>query len=178
MMVSFNTPTGYFHLRAAVVCWRDDYVLVHQAVGDTFWSLPGGRVDLGESSMQTIVREMGEELLVTAQVGALLATIEVIDQRPQGGLFHEVGFYYAVTMPDLTWQVDPFRGPEAHNPVDFWWCPRAQLADLAMLPQSVKSLLLQRDGVYRHIVETGSGAGTRHFVHVNVSTSTTSLLSD
>jgi 8-oxo-dGTP pyrophosphatase MutT (NUDIX family) len=43
--------------------------LIHQAVGDSFWSLPGGRVDMGESSVQTIVREMREELSVLAQVG-------------------------------------------------------------------------------------------------------------
>ena len=178
MMVSFDTAVGHFHLRAVAVCWRDDYLLVHQAVGDTFWSLPGGRVDLGEASATTIVREMREELLVTAQVGALLATIEVIDQRPQGGLFHEVGFYYAVTLPDLAWQEAPFRGPEAHNPVDFWWCPRAQLADVAMLPQSVKTVFMQGDGGYRHIVETGNGVGIRHIQSINVAPLVTRILSD
>ena len=178
MMVSFDTAVGHFHLRAAVVCWRDDYLLVHQAVGDTFWSLPGGRVDLGESSATTIVREMREELLVTAQVGALLATIEVIDQRPQGGLFHEVGFYYAVTMPDLAWQANPFRGPEADNPVDFWWCPRAQLADLVMLPQSVKTVFAHGVGRYQHLCETGSGAGVRHIQSIDVAPVVTRILSD
>ncbi len=178
MMVSFDTAVGHFHLRAVAVCWRDDYLLVHQAVGDTFWSLPGGRVDLGEASATTIVREMREELLVTAQVGALLATIEVIDQRPQGGLFHEVGFYYAVTLPDLAWQEAPFRGPEAHNPVDFWWCPRAQLADVAMLPQSVKTVFMQGDGGYRHMVETGNGAGVRHIQSIHVAPLVTRILSD
>lgn len=178
MMVSFDTAVGHFHLRAVAVCWRDDYLLVHQAVGDTFWSLPGGRVDLGEASATTIVREMREELLVTAQVGALLATIEVIDQRPQGGLFHEVGFYYAVTLPDLAWQEAPFRGPEAHNPVDFWWCPRAQLADVAMLPQSVKTVFMQGDGGYQHIVETGNSVGIRHIQSINVAPLVTRILSD
>jgi 8-oxo-dGTP pyrophosphatase MutT (NUDIX family) len=178
MMVSFDTAVGHFHLRAVAVCWRDDYLLVHQAVGDTFWSLPGGRVDLGEASATTIVREMREELQVTAQVGALLATIEVIDQHPQGGLFHEVGFYYAVTMPDLAWQEAPFRGPEAHNPVDFWWCPRAQLADVAMLPQSVKTVFTHGDGGYRHIVETGNGVGVRHIQSIDVAPLVTRILSD
>jgi len=178
MMVSFDTAVGHFHLRAVAVCWRDDYLLVHQAVGDTFWSLPGGRVDLGEASATTIVREMREELLVTAQVGALLATIEVIDQRPQGGLFHEVGFYYAVTLPDLAWQEAPFRGPEAHNPVDFWWCPRAKLADVAMLPQSVKTVFTHGDGGYRHMVETGNGAGVRHIQFIHVAPLVTRILSD
>lgn len=177
-MVSFDTAAGHFHLRAVAVCWHDDYLLVHQAVGDTFWSLPGGRVDLGESSALALVREMREELLVTAHVGALLATIEVIDQRPQGGFFHEVGFYYAVTMPDLVWQEAPFRGPEVQNPVDFWWCPRAQLADVVMLPQCVKTVFAHEDRVYRHIVEHGSGDGTRRFSQVSTTPPTTALLSD
>lgn len=178
MMISFDSPSGHFHLRAVAVCWRDDHLLIHQAVGDIFWSLPGGRIDMGESSAQTIMREMREELLVTAQVGVLLATIEVIDQRPQGGVFHEVGFYYAVTMPDLAWQATPFRGPESHNPVDFWWCPRQRLSEIAMLPQCVKTIFTHGDGIYRHIVETGNGDGMRHCNQVNVTTPPTSLLSD
>jgi 8-oxo-dGTP pyrophosphatase MutT (NUDIX family) len=54
MMISFDTPSGHFHLRAVAVCWRNDHLLIHQAGGDVFWSLPGGRVDLGESNMQMI----------------------------------------------------------------------------------------------------------------------------
>jgi 8-oxo-dGTP pyrophosphatase MutT (NUDIX family) len=178
MMISFDPPIGHFHLRAVAVCWRDDHLLIHQAVGDTVWSLPGGRVDMGESSMQTIVREMREELLVTAQVGALLATVEVIDQRPQGGVFHEVGFYYAVELPEVAWQATPFRGPESHNPVDFWWCPRQRLSEIVMLPQCVKTVFTHGDGVYRHIFETGSGVGRRYFQQIQVSSPPATLLSD
>jgi len=178
MMISFDPPSGHFHLRAAVVCWRDDHLLIHQAVGDRVWSLPGGRVDMGESSVQTIIREMREELLVTAQVGALLATIEVLDQRAHGGMFHEVGFYYAVTMPDAPWQAMPFRGPEAQHPADFWWCPRQRLSEIVMLPHSVKTVVLHDDGGYRHIVETGSGAGDRQIQQISVSSLPPTLLSD
>lgn len=133
-MLSFTRSDGHFHVRAAVWCVRHDAVLVHQAVGDVVWSLPGGRVEMGETSAVTLQREMAEELETRVVDMTLRAVIEVIDRRAQGGFFHEVGFYYAAELPDVLWQETPFRGCETSNPVDFWWCPLAMLGDVVLLP--------------------------------------------
>jgi hypothetical protein len=72
----------------------------------------------------------------------------------------------------------PFVVPEADNPVDFWWCPRQRLSEIAMLPYCVKTVFMHADGGYRHIVETGSNDGKRYFSHVNITVPATALLSD
>ena len=140
-MLSFDRSDGHFHVRTVAICVRHDTVLIHQAVGDTVWSLPGGRVEMGESSAPALVREMAEELQTRVVNLTLRAVIEVIDRRAQGGYFHEVGFYYAVDLPDVPWQTTPFRGPERANPVDFWWCPTHQLSTIVLLPVPVRSVI-------------------------------------
>ncbi|WP_395848191.1 hypothetical protein [Cystobacter fuscus] len=46
-MLSFDTPTHRFHLRAAAVIRQGPRVLLHRLETDTFWALPGGRVEPG-----------------------------------------------------------------------------------------------------------------------------------
>lgn len=140
-MLSFDRSDGHFHLRTVAVCMRHDALLIHQAVGDTMWSLPGGRVEMGETSETALVREMDEELQTRVLNPVLRGVIEVIDGAAHGRVFHEIGFYYAVDLCDVPWQPQVFRGPEVSNPVDFWWCPRAQLDAVVLLPTPVRMVL-------------------------------------
>jgi len=140
-MLTFDRRDGHFHVRAVAICVRNQDVLIHQAVGDTVWSLPGGRVEMGEASATTLIREMAEELRTRVHCLSLRAIIEVIDQRAQGGFFHEVGFYYQVDLPDVGWSQTPFRGPEVTNPVDFWWCPIPRIDEIVVLPPVVRQVL-------------------------------------
>lgn len=152
-MLSFDRSDGHFHVRAVAICMRHDALLIHQAVGDRVWSLPGGRVEMGEASVTTLVREMDEELHTTAVNPVLRAIIEVVDTHPRGGFFHEVGLYYHVDLPDVPWRDAPWRGPEVTNPVDFWWCPRTYLPHVHILPPVVRDVLdvpAVHHLVYRH----------------------------
>lgn len=49
------------------------------------WSLPGGRVEPGESDQQAVVREVAEETGLDVRVGDLVGCIEI--PAPAGGVF-------------------------------------------------------------------------------------------
>lgn len=49
------------------------------------WELPGGKVDPGESDEQALVRELGEELGVTVQLGAAVPGPDVGGSWPVAG---------------------------------------------------------------------------------------------
>lgn len=153
-MLSFDNPYGHFHVRTIAVCVHNDCVLIHQTPGHAVWSLPGGRVDMGESSEDALVREMAEELNSRVQIQRLMATLELVDHDFNGQLFHEIGLYYAVVLPDVTWQAERFRGPEQQNPADFWWCPLPQLNDVPLVPAAIKRMVLQPSAVYQHVHTT------------------------
>ena len=61
-VISFTKGVQKYNLRAAAVLVHDGAVLLHRLEGDPYWALPGGRVELGESGAETVVREMQEEL--------------------------------------------------------------------------------------------------------------------
>lgn len=57
---------------------RDGRILLVQRRNDPGrgrWSVPGGRVEPGESDAQALVREMAEETGLTVEVGALVGTV-------------------------------------------------------------------------------------------------------
>jgi 8-oxo-dGTP diphosphatase len=64
---------------AGVVCLRGDQVLLIRRgkaprLGE--WSIPGGRMEMGETAAQAALRELGEETGVRAE---LLGLIDVVD---------------------------------------------------------------------------------------------------
>jgi 8-oxo-dGTP pyrophosphatase MutT (NUDIX family) len=61
-MITFNRSDECFNFRVAGIAIDNDHVLLHRAVGETFWTCPGGRAEIGETTSQTLVREIKEEL--------------------------------------------------------------------------------------------------------------------
>ena len=92
-------PKRIFQMRIAGLGFRDGHVLVHRAVHETFWTFPGGRAEVGETSEETLKREMVEELGVEVKVGRLLWAVENFFRYEERD-WHELGFYYLMELPE------------------------------------------------------------------------------
>jgi mutator protein MutT len=68
-----QAPAAEDILPAAYAIVRNDHdeVLLVRRVDDGYWELPGGRIEVGESAMSAVVREVAEEANVTIMVSAL-----------------------------------------------------------------------------------------------------------
>ena len=55
-MIVIDKAQRRFNYRIAGLAFRDGALLVHQAEGDDFWTLPGGRAEIGEPAEQTLRR--------------------------------------------------------------------------------------------------------------------------
>jgi 8-oxo-dGTP diphosphatase len=76
-----------------VVCWRGDEVLLIKRgraprLGE--WSIPGGKVELGETLESASLRELLEETGVTAQMAGLVEVYEILEPE-----YHYVLIDYA-----------------------------------------------------------------------------------
>jgi len=71
-MISFRAESTVFQFRVAAVAIRDGFVLLYRAEADAFWALPGGRVEVGETSEAALQREMLEETGARVRIEAAL----------------------------------------------------------------------------------------------------------
>ena len=153
-MISFDTPTHRFHLRAAAVIVHEGSVLLHRANGDDFWALPGGRVAPGESLAHAVEREMLEELGVKVNVGALALVIENFFSHG-GKEHHEVGLYFYAT-PErrchLLTERGPYLGREGSRPLTFAWFTPSELSSVQLRPIVLAEVLFKPNANVAHIV--------------------------
>ncbi len=91
-------------LVSAGIIYRNDRVLVGQRrKGDRHslkWEFPGGKVEHGESPQQALIRELWEELHISATVGGELARYQ--HDYPSGSRVHLIFF----AVPHFTGEPD------------------------------------------------------------------------
>lgn len=127
-MICFDTKQGRFSLRSVAVAIFDEHILISRASEDNFWALPGGRVELFESSSEAIVREMLEELGLQCRVQRHLWHVENFFTF-RSIRFHELANYFLVTFsdqPQIDSEVD-FKGIETAEELIFRWVPLKNL---------------------------------------------------
>ncbi|RDW16757.1 NUDIX hydrolase [Oceanobacillus chungangensis] len=151
MDIVFKTDTSVFNYRVAGIWTQNGQVLIHKDVNDTNWSLPGGRVALGEDSQVALIREFQEELTMEIEVGQLCWIVEnFFDYK--GDAFHEISFYYEVSTSDSSLlQSEAFHGPEGERLL-YKWVPIEKLSEYELLPSFLKSGLKALPGRTVHII--------------------------
>lgn len=76
MYLTLDIEDYKLNIRAGGVIIHNNKILTHRNINKNHYCLPGGRVEIGESSEQTIKREIYEELVKEIEITGHLATIE------------------------------------------------------------------------------------------------------
>lgn len=120
----------------AVAIVRAEHLLVVRKQSGGKWILPGGKPETGESEVETVYREVEEEL--SCAVSNLQLLGQFVDQAA-----HQAGSRVSMTV--FTGQLDgtPRPGREIEC---LRWSPLAQIRDLAPVHAQINPILAARFG--------------------------------
>ncbi|MFP7478854.1 NUDIX hydrolase [Terribacillus saccharophilus] len=137
--------------RTAGVIVKDNHVLLHKNKKDPFWTLIGGRIQLGEDSAHAVEREFAEELGIPAKAERLLWTVEnffTYKSRP----YHEYSFIYLMQdMDNRLGRTEEFLSSEGGE-FHYEWIPLEVIGELPIRPEFLREKLQQIPSVPEHII--------------------------
>jgi ADP-ribose pyrophosphatase YjhB (NUDIX family) len=154
-MVKFTSENTTFSLRSAGVLIDKGRVLVQKRKGDKFWALPGGRVELGERSEITPVRELEEEIGVAGITIQRLLYIAESFFEFNSEKHHQIAFYYMLNAPEnfKYSDVEEFDGIEEGKNIIYSWINLKEIATAKIKPDFLTQELANIVPHIKHIVE-------------------------
>lgn len=144
MDVSFICGNSKFKYRVCAVIISDGRILAMHDEISPYYYLPGGKVRLGETAEQAVVREVEEELLITPKiVRPLWLNQGFFSEDEEDIRYHELCVYFLMDVSNtgLAERGDRFTLYEGRHTHDFEWLPFERLADEYFYPLFLKKAI-------------------------------------
>lgn len=91
--LTIDIDGGRLNCRAVAIINHNGKVLLHKNSADSYYALVGGRVQIGESSDDTVRREIKEEIGKDIEITGYVATVENFFEA-HGKNYHEIMFVH------------------------------------------------------------------------------------
>ena len=141
MDISYQEGGGTFNYRVCAVMVHEGKLLAMRDERSPYYYLPGGRVKLGETAEDAVLRELREELGIAAAIRRPLWLnqgffTEDVDQLR----YHELCLYFLMDFAgtDLLARGQSFRRDEGVHSHQFTWLPFESLSDAYFYPIFLK----------------------------------------
>lgn len=141
MDISFKTGNENFNYRVCAMIISDGKILAMHDGRSPFYYLPGGRVQMGETAESAVVREMKEELGITAKVIRPLWLNQAFFNEDVNKIdYHELCIYFLmdVSETDLLSKSEKFTLKEGEKTLTFEWLGFERLKDEYFYPLFLK----------------------------------------
>ena len=141
MDVVLKTENGRFNLRVCGILINDGKLLAMHDEVSPYYYLPGGRIKLHERAEDAILRELKEELDLSAKIiRPLWVNQAYFLEEVSKDKFHEICLYFLIyyTKSDLLERGDKFTRNEGKHTLTFEWLNFDGLGEKYLYPEFIK----------------------------------------
>ena len=142
MDISFNQENRKFNYRVCAMIISENRLLAMHDERSPYFYLPGGRVKMGETAEQAVVREIWEELGVTLKIARPLWLNQAFFTEDVDGIrYHELCIYFLmdISNTDLSERSNSFTLTEGKHTHTFEWLEFDRLKDEYFYPIFLKN---------------------------------------
>ena len=141
MDISLKMENEKFNYRVCAIIISDNRLLAMKDERSPYYYLPGGRVAMGETAEQAVIREIKEELGVTATIARPLWLNQAFFTEDVDKLrYHELCLYFLmdITDTDLLSRGSRFTSKEGSRTHTFEWLAFDRLKEKYFYPLFLK----------------------------------------
>jgi len=141
MNISFQSGNQKFNYRACAMIISNGKILAMRDERSPYYYLPGGRVEIGETAENAVIREVQEELGVTPKIDRPLWLNQAFFTDDVDALsYHELCIYFLmdITDTDLLSRGECFTTTEGKHTLRFVWLAFDRLEDAYFYPVFLK----------------------------------------
>ena len=151
MDITFKVDNEKFNYRVCAVIISDNKILAMHDERSPYFYLPGGRVEMGETAENAVIREVREEIGITAKIVRPLWLNQAFFKEDVDNLdYHELCIYFLMDISDtdLLSKGEKFTLKERHHTHDFEWLEFERLKDEYFYPLFLKKDIFNLPSVF------------------------------
>ena len=145
MDITIDIEDYKLNVRAAGIIIHNNKVLLHKNINENHYALIGGRVEIGENSVDTVKREIKEELGKDVEITGYISTIENFFEM-KGSKYHEIMFVHKI---EFTNEEDKnieytMKNIEGKDYLKYEWIDLDKIDEYPLAPNIMKDILKEK----------------------------------
>lgn len=145
MDITIDVEDYKLNIRAAGIIIHNNKLLIHRNVNSDHYALPGGRVEIGENSEETIKREILEETGKEIEIKGYISTIENFFEM-NNQKYHEIMFVHKAEFTNeedklLQKTIKNIKGKDF---LQYEWVDIDKIDEYPILPKVIKEIIKEK----------------------------------